>query len=90
VFPFPKTTPWPREINGRAMDTHHRWMEVVIGGSLAGIPVINVPAGFDARGRPMGMQVMGAFARDRHVLEFALNWEAITNHLARRPELAPA
>ncbi len=90
VFPFPKTTPWPREINGRAMDTYHRWMEVVIGGSLAGIPVINVPAGFDGGGRPMGMQVMGAFARDRHVLEFALAWEPITNHLARRPELAQA
>ena len=88
VFPFPKTTPWPSEIDGRAMDTYHRWMEVVIGGSLAGIPVINVPAGFDAGGRPMGMQVMGPFARDREVLEFALAYEQITDHLARRPEMA--
>ena len=88
VFPFPKTTPWPAEINGRAMDTYHRWMEVVIGGSLAGIPVINVPVGFDAEGRPMGMQVMGPFAQDRKVLEFALSWERITDHLTRRPDLA--
>ena len=62
-------------------------MEVVIGGSLAGIPVINVPAGFDAGGRPMGMQVMGPFARDRKVLEFALGWERVTDHLARRPDM---
>lgn len=87
VFPFPKTTPWPSEIDGRAMDTYHRWMEVVIGGSLAGIPVINVPAGFDADGRPMGMQVMGPFARDRKVLEFALSWEQVTDHLQRRPDM---
>ena len=87
VFPFPKTTPWPAEINGRTMDTYHRWMEVVIGASLAGVPAINVPAGFDADGRPMGLQVMGPFAGDRRVLEFALSWEQITNHLARRPEL---
>ena len=90
VFPFPKTTPWPREINGRTMDTYHRWMEVVIGGSLAGIPVINVPVGFDDGGRPMGMQVMGPFAGDRRVLEFALAYEQITDHLARRPALVAA
>ena len=90
VFPFPKTTPWPAEINGRAMDTYHRWMEVVIGASLAGVPVINVPAGFDADGRPMGIQVIGPFAGDRRVLEFALSWEQITDHLARRPEVMPA
>jgi len=65
-------------------------MEIVIGGGLAEIPVINVPVGFDGRGRPMGMQVMGPFARDREVLEFALAYEQITNHLARRPELAEA
>ncbi len=90
VFPFPKTTHWPAEINGRAMDTYHRWMEVVIGGSLAGIPVVNVPAGFDAGGRPMGMQVMGRFAQDHKVLEFALGWEQITDHLARTPDLPAA
>ncbi len=87
VFPFPKTTPWPAEINGRAMDTYHRWMEVVIGASLAGIPAVNVPVGFDAAGRPMGMQVMAPFARDRKTLEFALTWEQLTDHLRRRPDL---
>lgn len=30
-------------INGIWMDTYHRWMEVVIGGTLAGVPVVNVP-----------------------------------------------
>ena len=90
VFPFPKTTPWPAEIDGRTMDTYHRWMEVVIGGSLAGIPVVNLPVGFDGRGRPMGMQVMGPFARDRKVLEFSLAHERITDHLSRRPDLPAA
>jgi amidase len=69
------------------MDTYHRWMEVVILGSLGGIPVINVPVGFDAQGRPMGMQVMGKFGDDKKVLEFALAYEQITGHLGKRPEL---
>ena len=31
VFPFAADLPWPREIDGRPMDTYHRWMEVVAG-----------------------------------------------------------
>jgi len=90
VFPFPKTLHWPTSINGKAMDTYHRWMEVVIGGSLAGIPVVNVPAGFDAAGRPMGVQVMGRFGADQRVMEFALAYEAVTGHLEIRPQLVSA
>lgn len=87
VFPFPKDIHWPKEINGRQMDTYHRWMEVVILGSLGGIPVVNVPVGFDAQGRPMGMQVMGKFGDDKKVLEFALAYEKITGHLSQKPKL---
>jgi len=54
VFPFSAEVHWPDSIDGRSMDTYHRWMEVVIGGTLAGLPVVNLPVGFDARGRPMG------------------------------------
>ncbi|MGI9550291.1 MAG: amidase, partial [Aurantibacter sp.] len=87
VFPFPKDIYWPKEINGRAMDTYHRWMEVVILGSLGGIPVINVPVGFDDQDRPMGMQVMGKFGDDQRVLEFALAYELIMDHLNKRPDM---
>lgn len=87
VFPYSKTIHWPQEIDGRKMDTYHRWMEVVILASLGGIPAINLPVGFDSQGRPMGMQVMGKFGDDRKVLEFALAYEQITNHLDIRPEL---
>lgn len=84
VFPFPADVHWPKSINGRDMDTYHRWMEVVIGGTLAGLPVVNVPVGFDGRGRPMGMQLIGRMGQDRAVLEFALAYEALTNHLERQ------
>ena len=69
------------------MDTYHRWMEVVIGGTLSGLPVVNVPAGFDERGRPMGMQIIGRMGQDKEVLEFALAYEQATDYLDRRPAL---
>lgn len=85
VFPFPAEVHWPRGINGRAMDTYHRWMEVVIGGTLAGVPVLNLPVGFDATGRPMGMQLIGPMGADPSVLEVGLAYELVTDHLERRP-----
>jgi amidase len=87
VFPFSAEIHWPKSINGREMDTYHRWMEVVIGGTLGGLPVVSLPAGFDARGRPMGMQFIGRMGEDRKVLEFAMAYEAATSFLDQRPEL---
>lgn len=87
VFPFSKEIHWPKKINKRKMDTYHRWMEVVIGGTLAGLPVANVPVGFDAKGRPMGMQVMGPFGQDQDVLEFAMAYESATDYLQIRPTM---
>ena len=87
VFPFSSNIHWPKEINGRLMDTYHRWMEVVIMASIGGIPAINLPTGFDATGRPMGLQVMGKFGHDSRVLQFGLAYEQITNYLDRKPEL---
>jgi amidase len=85
TFPFPADIHWPDAVDGRAMDTYHRWMEVVVGGTLAGLPIVNLPAGFDDQGRPMGMQFMGPMGHDRQVLEFAMAYEAATDYLDKRP-----
>ncbi len=71
VFQFDVNIHWPAEINGVAMDTYHRWMEVVILGSLSGGPTINVPVGFNGAGLPMGMQIIGRNQMDFAVLQLA-------------------
>ncbi len=89
VFPFDKTLDWPKAIAGRAMDTYHRWMEVVIGPTLAGLPTLNVPAGFDNAGRPMGLSLVGPAQADVAVLRLGHAYEAaIGDWLARRSPLA--
>ncbi|MFO1409872.1 MAG: amidase [Steroidobacteraceae bacterium] len=85
VFPFDATLHWPRSINGVAMDTYHRWMEVVVPASLLGFPVLNLPVGFDPQGRPMGMQVVAAHHADWSVLQLGAAYEAATNWVERRP-----
>ncbi|MER8866680.1 amidase [Mesorhizobium sp. M0751] len=76
VFPFDVLTHWPREVAGRAMDSYHRWMQVSALATLGGCPAVNVPAGFDARGRPMGMQLIGRPRGDLSVLRAAAAYEA--------------
>ena len=63
-------------------------MEITIGGTLAGLPVVSLPAGFDGNGRSMGIQFMGPIGADQKVLEFAMAYETVTQHLHQRPNLA--
>ena len=63
VFPFDATTDWPKEIAGRTMDTYHRWMEVMIPVTMSSCPALSVPVGFNERGLPMGLQIVGAEPR---------------------------
>ncbi len=75
VFPFDKNIHWPKTVAGRDMDTYHRWMEVVVPGTMSGCPVINVPVGFNDKGLPMGMQIIGPMGKDFELLQIAYAYE---------------
>ena len=85
VFPFSAAKPWPKRIGGRRMDTYHRWMEVVIPGTLSGCPVANVPAGFGKHGLPMGLQIIGPRYQDFATLQIAFAYEQATGWNLRHP-----
>lgn len=75
IFPFEVSTHWPTQVAGRAMDSYHRWMQVSALATLGGCPAVNVPAGFHASGRPMGMQLIGRPRGDMAVLRAAAAYE---------------
>ena len=75
VFPFDSSVHWPREIDGHPMDTYHRWMETVVPWTMSGHPVAAVPAGFDRRGLPTGIQLIGRRHDDHGVLQLAQAYE---------------
>ncbi len=85
VFPFDATLAWPTSIGGTAMDTYHRWMEIVTPFTLAGLPVVSMPAGFNAQGLPMGIQIAGPARADLAVLALARAYEAVTHWTRQRP-----
>jgi amidase len=86
VWPFPAEWRWPRHIGAVEMDTYHRWMEVTLYATFAGLPAVCVPAGFSAAGLPMGLQLIGPPRADAAVLQLAHAYEqAAADVLARRP-----
>jgi amidase len=84
VFPFDVDVHWPREIAGTAMDTYHRWMQVVVPVTMSGCPALNVPAGFSDAGLPMGIQVVGRHHDEIGCLQLARAYERATGWVERR------
>jgi amidase len=84
VWPFDVKARWPQTIAGRSMDTYHRWMEVVLYPTFAGLPAISVPAGFNAQGLPMGLQLIGKPKGDFELLQVAHAYEMAAQDLIQK------
>jgi len=89
LWPFDVAARWPDRIAGVTMDTYHRWMEVVVPASLAGLPALALPGGFGAAGLPAGVQLIGAPGADAEILALGRVWHAATDWPARRPPPEP-
>ena len=87
VFPFDVNFQYPQEINGRVLDTYHRWMEVVILVSLLGLPCISLPCGLNEYGLPTGLQIFGKPYSDIEILNLAETYSNTTNTDKIRPNL---
>jgi amidase len=89
VLPFDAEMHWPAQVNGRTMDTYHRWMEVVVPATMAGLPALAVPAGFGATGLPAGLQILGPTQADWSVLQIGHAYDQASAHSrVRSPLLA--
>jgi len=83
VFPFDVAQRWPREIAGKPMDSYHRWMEVTLPPTMAGLPVLAVPAGFGGeRKLPIGLQIIGKRHADLAVLQVGHAYEQASPWIA--------
>jgi len=85
VFPFDATIHWPTEVGGVAMDTYHRWMQVMIPISMSGCPALSVPAGFNDGGLPMGIQIVGPNHAEMACMQLAHAYDQATKWVTRRP-----
>jgi amidase len=85
LFPFPQEWDWPKEVAGRPMDTYHRWMEIVVPVSLAGLPCVTVPAGFGSNGLPIGIQLAARRGKDAQLLRLAQAYHETLDWPSKQP-----
>jgi amidase len=71
VPPFPVEQNFPTEVAGRAMQTYVDWFAPTFLLSLTGLPIASVPCGFDGRGLPVGLQIVGRPQDEEAVLTLA-------------------
>ena len=84
VFPFDASTHWPKEINGKAMDTYHRWMEVAVVVTMSGCPALGAPAGFNENGLPMGIQIVAPNHAEMSCLQLAHAYDRETRWVTKK------
>ena len=56
--------------------------------SLAGLPGLSMPAGFDPDGRPVGLQLIGRHFDEARLLAVADRYQQLTDWHRRMPEEA--
>ena len=54
--------------------------------SLAGLPGMSVPAGFDTHGLPVGLQLIGNYLQEARLLNVAHQFQLATDFHARKPQ----
>jgi amidase len=84
LFPFDVNLHWPEEISGRKMQTYHEWMKVVLPITMSGCPVLAAPAGFNAQGLPMGIQIAAPMHAELACLQLAHAYDGAAGWAANR------
>ena len=55
--------------------------------NLAGLPGLSIPCGFDNCGMPIGAQLIGAFGKDKEVLNMGYAFQKTTDYHLKKPEV---
>ena len=88
LAPFPVDIEYPTEVAGRPMSNYIDWMASCWRITVTGCPTLSLPAGFDADGLPVGVQLVARQGADAPLLRAAKAVEEATGFAARRPPVA--
>jgi aspartyl-tRNA(Asn)/glutamyl-tRNA(Gln) amidotransferase subunit A len=89
VLITPTTPSVAFKIGEKASDPLSLYLEdiFVIPASLAGLPALSLPCGFDSGGLPIGMQIIGQQLAEAKVLQTGACYQNITDWHTRKPRL---
>ena len=84
--PVAPTTAW--QIGAKSNDPVAMYLEDIftLGVSLAGLPGMSAPCGFDRDGMPVGLQIIGNYFDEGRMLALAHQYQQVTDFHSRSPE----
>jgi aspartyl-tRNA(Asn)/glutamyl-tRNA(Gln) amidotransferase subunit A len=84
--PVAPTTAWP--LGAKASDPVAMYLEDIftLGVSLAGLPGMSAPCGFDRDGLPVGLQIIGNYFDEGRMLAVAHQYQQVTDWHLRTPQ----
>lgn len=85
VTPFPWTTLYAEQVDGRPQANYYRWLALTYVVTLATNPALSLPCGRDESGMPFGLQLIGPLRGDARLLNIA---QALEQAWAGDPVLA--
>ena len=85
VPPFDVDIRYVTEINGVELDNYIAWALITFAITLTASPAISVPCGFTQSGLPVGLQIVGPWAKEEAVLSAAGLFEQETGLAAQVP-----
>ena len=87
VSPFPWSTLYLAELEGKPLRNYYHWLALTYYISLVTNPAISLPCGVDDHGMPFGVQLVGRFRGDIELLNAAeaLEQACATSAELRRP-----
>ena len=85
VPPFDVDNRYVTEINGIELDNYISWALITFAITLTASPAISVPCGFTRSGLPVGLQIVGPWAREDAVLSAAALFEQASGLAAQLP-----
>jgi amidase len=85
LSPFPVDIEFPTFVAGEQMSNYIDWMAACWRITVTGCPALSLPAGFDADGLPVGVQLVTRQGADVELLRIAKALEEATDHHSRQP-----
>jgi amidase len=87
VAPFPVDIEYPTEVAGHQLSNYIDWMAACWRITVTGCPALSLPAGFDADGLPVGVQLVARQGADVWLLRAAKALEEATGYATRQPPI---
>ncbi|MBV6635301.1 MAG: amidase [Mameliella sp.] len=84
IGPLPVEIEYPPEIAGIASTDYLDWLRFAFLATLCGLPALSLPVGRDARGLPVGLQLIGPPRGEARLLQIARRLEQATE-VSRTP-----